>query len=200
MIEDEESIGCAGRLQRQEATGADGLAAGRSIVLVGLMGAGKNFVGRRLAARLGRAFVDADAKIEEAANATIAEIFAAHGEPFFREREREVIARLLRGPPVVLASGGGAFMDAETRATIARHGISVWLKADLDVLVRRTAGRSHRPILNAGEPRAVLAGLIAARYPVYAQADITVDANDRPVETTVDAIVAALAERSGVAA
>jgi shikimate kinase len=146
----------------------------RSIVLVGLMGAGKTTIGRRLAHYLAIPFVDADAEIELAAGKSISEIFADHGETLFRDGERRVIARLLAEGPKVLATGGGAFMNAQTRAIIAEKAVSVWLKADLDLLVQRTAGRSHRPLLNRGNPREILKGLIAVRYPVYGLADVHV--------------------------
>lgn len=147
----------------------------RTIVLVGLMGAGKSCIGRRLAQRLGVPFIDADAEIEQAAGCSIAEIFERYGEAYFRDGERRVMGRLLRGAPSVLAAGGGAFMDTETRALIRARAVSVWLKADLETLSQRTRGRGHRPLLNTDDPRAVLARLIDARYPVYAQADITVE-------------------------
>jgi shikimate kinase len=146
----------------------------RPVVMIGLMGAGKSSVGARLADLFGAPFSDSDKEIERAANLTIPEIFERYGEPHFRDGERRVIARLLDGRPQVLAIGGGAFMDAETRALIAERGVSVWLKADLETLVQRTSGRSHRPLLNRGDPRKTLAGLIATRYPVYAQAAVTV--------------------------
>jgi shikimate kinase len=156
----------------------------RTIVLVGLMGAGKSCIGRRLAARLGIAFVDADAEIEQAAGCSIAEIFEKYGEPYFRDGERRVMTRLLHGTPSILAAGGGAFLDPETRGLIRDTAISVWLKADLDTLSQRTKGRSHRPLLNGRDPRDVLAKLIDARYPVYAEADITVESgNDNPTVT-----------------
>jgi shikimate kinase len=147
----------------------------RPVVLIGLMGAGKSSVGTKLAEILGVQFRDSDAEIEKAANLTIPEIFERYGEAHFRDGERRVIARLLGGKPKVLATGGGAFMNAETRALIAKRAVSVWLKADLAVLVERTAGRSHRPLLNRGNPRDILAGLIETRYPVYAEADIHVE-------------------------
>jgi len=147
----------------------------RPVVLIGLMGAGKSSVGTKLAEILGVQFRDSDAEIEKAANLTIPEIFERYGEAHFRDGERKVIARLLGGKTKVLATGGGAFMNAETRALIARRAVSVWLKAGLDVLVERTAGRSHRPLLNQGNPRDILAGLIETRYPVYAEADIHVE-------------------------
>lgn len=154
---------------------ADGPVLGRTVVLIGLMGAGKSSVGQRLAERLGVAFADSDAEIERAAAMSIPEIFERYGEAHFRDGERRVIARLLHEPPMVLATGGGAFMNAETRALIGRMAVSVWLKADLDLLVARTAGRTHRPLLNRGDPREILAGLIRERYPVYGQAAITVE-------------------------
>jgi shikimate kinase len=169
----------------------------RTIVLVGLMGAGKSAIGRRLAARLGVPFVDADTEIEAAAGRTIEEIFAEHGEAAFREGERKVIARLLDGPVQVLATGGGAYMDPETRARIRAHGRSVWLRADLDVLLKRVRKRNNRPLLKQGDPREILERLMAVRHPVYAEADIVVDSVDAPHEVVVDAIVAALAAWPG---
>lgn len=163
------------------------------VVLVGLMGAGKSSIGRRLATRLDLPFLDADTEIEAAAGCTIPEFFKLHGEAAFRDGERRVIARLLEGPPCVLATGGGAFMDAETRARIARSGISVWLRADLETLVRRTSRREDRPLLATGDVQATLARLMGERYPVYEQADIVVDSDDGPPEATVDRVVAALA-------
>ena len=154
----------------------------RSIVLVGLMGAGKTSVGRRLASRLGLPFVDADQEIEAAAGCTIQEIFDRFGEAGFRDGERRVIARLLEGPPHVLSTGGGAFMDPATRALIRRRGLSVWLRAELDVLVARTARRDNRPLLKTGEPRDILRRLMETRYPVYAEADLTVDSDERSAE------------------
>lgn len=158
----------------------------RSIVLVGMMGAGKSSIGRRLAARLGLPFVDADAEIEIAAGMTIAEIFAGHGEPYFRAGEARVIARLLDHGPQVLATGGGAVMDQRTRDLIHIKGISVWLKADLDVLVKRTKRRGERPLADK------IKDLLPLREPVYALSDITVQSRDEPHETIVDDIVAAL--------
>jgi shikimate kinase len=147
----------------------------RPVVLIGLMGAGKSSVGARLADLLGGRFLDSDVEIERAANLTVPEIFERYGEEHFRDGERKVIARLLGGRPSVMATGGGAFMNAETRALIAERAVSVWLQAELDLLVHRTAGRTHRPLLNRGDPRAVLAGLIETRYPVYAEADVHVE-------------------------
>ncbi len=164
------------------------------IVLVGLMGAGKSCVGRRVAQRLGIPFVDADAEVEEAAGCSIADIFERYGEAEFRDGERRVIARLLEGPPSVLATGGGAFIDDQTRDLIKKNAVSVWLRADLDTLVDRTAGRSHRPLLNAGNPRDVLASLMDARYPVYAEADVTVDTGADSANVTCGRVISALAD------
>lgn len=166
---------------------------GRTIVLVGLMGAGKSCVGRRLAARLGTPFLDSDAEFETASGCTISDYFAKFGEPAFREGERRVIARLLEGAPCVLATGGGAFCDPETRARIKADGVSVWIRADLDLLVKRTAGRDHRPLLKQGEPRDILSRLMETRYPLYAEADITVDTTDEPPEVTVAKVLEHLA-------
>src|SRR5271167_1829632 len=144
----------------------------RTVVLVGLMGAGKTKIGRRLAVRLGLRFFDSDPEIEAAAGETIEEIFANRGERVFRDGERRVIARLLAQPVHVLATGGGAFMDPATRELIGRRGVSLWLRADLDVLVSRVLRRSNRPLLKQGDPRAILAQLIERRYPLYAEADV----------------------------
>lgn len=168
------------------------LALHRTVVLVGLMGAGKSVVGRRLAGRLHVPFVDADTEIEKAAGQSVADIFANLGEDAFRAGERKVMARLLDGEPCVLAAGGGAFMAEETRHRIRARGISVWLRAGLDLLVRRTAGRAHRPLLNQGDPREKLRVLIEQRYPVYAEADITIDAGEESPEVTTDRVLAAL--------
>jgi shikimate kinase len=165
----------------------------RSIVLVGMMGAGKTTIGRRLAARLQLPFLDADHEIEQAAGKSIPEIFADHGETQFREGERRVIARLLAGGPQVLATGGGAFMDAATREAVARQGVSVWLRAEFDVLLRRVRRRPNRPLLQTADPEATLHALMDRRYPVYAQADVTVLSRDAAHEAIVDDVVAALA-------
>lgn len=167
--------------------------AGRSIVLVGLMGAGKTTVGRRLAQRLGLPFLDADVEIEKAAAQTIPEIFAEHGEAYFRDGERRVISRLLAEGPLVLATGGGAFMNAATRARIAEHGLSIWLKADLATLMSRVRRKSNRPLLNNPDPEGTMRRLIDERYPVYAGADLTIFSGEGSHETVVDDIVAALA-------
>lgn len=168
----------------------------QSVVLVGLMGAGKSSIGRRLAARLGMPFVDADVEIEKAAGMTIEEIFTRHGEAHFRDGERKVIARLLEGPPLVLATGGGAFMNAETRQRIKQGGISIWLKAELDVLLKRCLRRTNRPLLKQGDPRDVLAKLMAEREPVYAEADYMVRSGDGPHDTVVEQIVDLLARHN----
>ena len=164
----------------------------RPIVLVGLMGSGKSKIGRRLAARLSLPFYDSDAEFEQSAGCSVSDYFAKHGEPSFREGERKVIARLLDGPPCVLATGGGAFCDQETRDKIKRKALSVWLRADLDLLVRRTAGRDHRPLLKQGDPRQILARLIEVRHPLYAQADIVVDSTDESPDVTLDTVTSAL--------
>lgn len=167
----------------------------RTVVLVGMMGAGKSTVGRRLAARLNVPFVDADTEIETAAGMTIPDIFERHGESEFRAGERRVIARLLEGPPKVLATGGGAYMDETTRAAIREHGVSVWLRADLEVLARRTARRNNRPLLAGGDPRGALERLLVVRNPVYALADLAVDSDDGPHESVVETIIGELGQR-----
>ena len=161
----------------------------RSLVMVGLMGCGKSSIGRRLAAALGLPFVDADDEIERAALKSIPEIFADHGETYFREGERKVIKRLLGNGPQVLATGGGAFMNEETRAAIGENGVSVWLKAELPLLVRRVGKRGNRPLLKAGDPETVLQNLMTTRYPVYALADITIESRDVPHEVIVAEIL-----------
>ena len=166
-----------------------------TIALIGLMGAGKTMIGRRLAACLRLPFIDADTEIETAAGCTISDMFASRGEAEFRAGERRVISRLLDGPPHVLATGGGAFLDPRTRAKIAEKSVSVWLRADLDVLVARCRRRANRPLLKGGEARTILAGLMAERYPVYAKADITIDSVDGPHDAVVDKIVGALMAR-----
>jgi shikimate kinase len=164
----------------------------RSIVLVGLMGAGKSCIGRRLGQRLGLPFTDADSEIETAAGLSIAEIFSRYGEAAFRDCERRVMTRLLQGPPRVLSTGGGAFMDADTRRLIKEHAISVWLRADLDTLIARTRGRSHRPLLASGDPRAILADLMERRYPVYAEADVVVETGADNPNVTCGRVIEAL--------
>ena len=167
----------------------------RTIVLVGLMGAGKSSIGRRLAQRLGVAFVDADTEIERAAGRTIPEIFEAFGESAFRDGERRVIRRLLEEPVVrILATGGGAYMDAETSHVIADNAIALWLKADLDTLFERVSRRSNRPLLKTDDPKATLQNLMDRRYPVYANADIIVETWRVPIETTVENVYQAVCD------
>ena len=161
----------------------------KTIVLVGLMGAGKTSVGRLLAKRLDLEFIDADDEIEQAAQCSIEQIFESRGEAEFRDGERRVIARLLTGPTHVLATGGGAFMRKETRDAIRGRGISVWLRADLDLLLRRVSRRKNRPLLRNENPRQTLEKLMEERYPVYAEADIVVDSGDRPPGTIVDNVI-----------
>lgn len=160
----------------------------RSIVLVGMMGSGKSTVGSRLAARLALPFVDADHEIEVAAGMSIPDIFASRGEAEFRAGEQRVIARLLTQGPQVLATGGGAFMNADTRARIAERGVSIWLKADPDTLMRRVRKRGNRPLLQTSDPEATLRALLAEREPVYALADLTVTSRDDPHDVVVEAV------------
>ena len=167
------------------------------IVLVGLMGAGKTSVGRRLAEKLGIPFVDADHEIETAAGKSIAEIFADHGEAYFREGERRVIQRLIGNGAQVLATGGGAYMNDETRARIQDHGISVWLKAPLPLLMKRVMKRQDRPLLKTDDPEAVMRTLIDKRYPVYALADVTVESRDVQHGQMVNDVIRALEQWSG---
>ena len=167
----------------------------RSIVLVGMMGAGKSSIGRRLASRLDIPFVDADTEIEKAAGMSIADIFQAHGEPYFRAGETRVIARLLEGGPQVLATGGGAFMNADTRASVRAKGISVWLRATLDVLTKRIKRRTDRPLLKTTDPVETLRKLIDERYPLYAEADLTIESRDVPHDIIVDEIIEGLRAR-----
>lgn len=164
----------------------------RPIVLVGLMGAGKTTIGRRLAERLKLKFIDSDEEIERAAGLTVADIFETYGEAGFRDGERRVIARLMGEAPHVLATGGGAFMNPATRALIKQNAVSVWLKADLDVLVERTSRRNTRPLLRAGDPAEILAKLMAERSPTYAQADVTVDSARHPHDHTVKLLIHSL--------
>jgi shikimate kinase len=166
----------------------------RSIVLIGMMGVGKSSIGRRLGSRLGVPFVDADTEIEQAAGMSIADIFARHGEAAFRSGEARVIARLLNGGPQVLATGGGAVMNEATRALIKERGVSIWLSAELDLLLRRISKRkAERPMLQTDDPAATLRDLLTARQPIYAQADITVQSRDVPHDAIVTEIIEALA-------
>jgi shikimate kinase len=170
----------------------------RSVVLVGMMGAGKSSIGRRVALRLSIPFVDADAEIEKAAGMTIPDIFATRGEAEFRAGEARVIARLLESAPQILATGGGAFMNPDTRAAIAAKGISIWLKAEFDVLMKRIKRRHDRPLLKTEDPGATLRKLMDERYPVYALADVTVQSREVLHDRIVDEIVSALAGRMGM--
>lgn len=164
----------------------------RSLVLIGLMGAGKSAIGRRLATRLDVPFLDADHEIEAAADKRIEEIFADEGEAYFRDREEKVIERLLTDGPLILATGGGAFMSPVTRTNIKEHGISLWLDAELDILMERVSRRSHRPLLQTEDPRAVMQALMDQRYPVYAEADIRILSRDVLHEVIVEEIINAL--------
>lgn len=172
----------------------------RTIALVGMMGAGKSSVGRRLAARLNVPFRDADSEIEAAAGCSINEIFDRYGEEAFRDGERKVIARLLALPPHVLATGGGAFIDERTRAGIRQGAVSVWIKAPLELLLDRVQRRNTRPLLRSGDPREILERLLDERNPIYAQADIHVESEDGPHGAQVERIIAALEERGLVEA
>jgi len=183
-----------GSPERASAAAILSLLGSRSIVLVGMMGVGKSSIGRRLAARLGVPFVDADAEIEKAAGMSIADIFARHGEADFRSGEARVIARLLDGGPQVLATGGGAVMNADTRAAIKAKGVSIWLSAELDVLMRRINKRKNdRPMLQTADPAATLRELLVAREPAYAQADLTVQSREVPHDAIVSEIMMSLA-------
>jgi shikimate kinase len=165
----------------------------RSVVMVGMPGCGKSALGKRLAPRLGLPFLDVDEEIERAAGKSIKEIFADHGEAYFRDGERKVIARLLATGPQVLATGGGALMNEETRGNIRRLGVSIWVKAEAALLVRRVSKRSTRPLFEGRDPEAVVRELMAARHPLYASADIVVESRDIPHEAMVEEIVQALA-------
>lgn len=183
----------AGRNDKDETAGIVTRLGSRSLVLVGLMGCGKSSVGRRLAQRLAIPFVDADDEIEKAADKSIAEIFAEHGEDYFRAGERRVIARLLREGPQVLATGGGAYMNADTRAAVRSSGVSVWLRAELPLLMRRVAKRSNRPLLKSADPEATMRRFMDIRYPIYAEADVTVDSREVPHDVMANVVVEALA-------
>ena len=167
----------------------------RSIVLVGMMGSGKSSIGRRVALRLGLSCVDADAEIEKAAGMSIEDIFSIRGEAEFRSGEARVISRLLEGGPQVLSTGGGAFMNPDTRTAIVSKGVSIWLKAELDVLMKRIRRRHDRPLLRTDDPAATLRKLMAERYPIYALADLTVESRDVSHDKIVDEIVSVLAGR-----
>ena len=177
------------------------LLAGRPIVLVGMMGAGKTTVGRRLAAKLGRHFVDSDEEVEKAAGMTIEDIFKAHGEADFRAGEVRVIARLLKDRDLVLGTGGGAFVNNETRALVKSSAVSVWIKADFELLFARVQRRSNRPLLKTANPRQTLQDLIEKRYPIYAEADVTIVSRDVPQDQVaadvIEALLLYLGDRDG---
>ncbi len=164
----------------------------RTVALVGLMGAGKSAIGKRLAARLGLPFVDADDEIERAAGCSISEFFEKYGEQEFRAGERRVIGRLLDQPPLVLSTGGGAYIDSETRSLMRTKAITVWLRAELDVLFDRVKKRTHRPLLRQGDPREILDRLMQQRYPIYAEADLVVDSTAQPADRTTEQVIEAL--------
>ena len=172
----------------------------RTIVMVGMMGAGKTTVGRRLAPRLGLPFFDADAEIEKAAGMSVSELFQQHGEESFRRGEAQIINRLLDGEPHVLATGGGALVNPESRAIIAEKAVSIWLRADMDTIVTRATQRGTRPLLKTGDPRETLTRLLAEREPLYAQADIHIESQPGPHANTVNLIIDVLAEHLGIPA
>jgi shikimate kinase len=164
----------------------------RTFVIVGMPGAGKSTIARRLASRLHLPFADSDVEVEKAAGMKVERIFAELGEPAFRQGERQVIARMLKGPPHVLATGGGAFMDESSRGVIREHGVSIWLRADIGILLERTSRKDNRPLLKRGNPEDILRELLAVREPVYALADVVVDSDKRPVKDMVDRVIEAL--------
>ena len=168
----------------------------RTIVLIGMMGAGKSSVGRKLAARLALPYVDSDQEIETAAGMSITRFFDLYGENEFRKGERRVISRLLDGPMHVLSTGGGAFIDPDTRALIRSKTTSIWLKADLDILVERATRHNHRPLLQGGDPRAIMIKLLEERTPIYGEADIIAESDGRPVDETVDRVLIALSNQT----
>lgn len=174
-------------------SGLSGASIGKTVVLVGMMGAGKSAIGRQLAQRLGVDFLDSDHEIERAAASSIEEIFKHYGEAYFRDGERRVIGRLLEGPVCVLATGGGAFMDPQTRALMKQDALTIWLNADVDVLWERVSRRGHRPLLKTADPQGTLRRLLEERAPIYAEADLTVASDRAPKEETVSRVVAAIA-------
>jgi shikimate kinase len=184
--------------QREEAALIKTMLGKRSVVLVGLMGSGKTTIGKRVASMLGINFVDSDAEIEAASRMSIPELFERYGEPEFRDLERRVIRRILRSGPKVLATGGGAFMNEQTRKAIARAGISVWLNTGLDVLMDRVGRKSNRPLLKTADPRATMQGLMDMRYPVYALSDFTVISRDEKKEVMAGEVVDGLAKMAGL--
>lgn len=182
---------------RAESVPTEQLILDRPVILVGLMGAGKTRVGRRLAERLHLPFMDTDHEIENETGKTIAELFAQIGEPAFREGERRLIARLMNHSASIIATGGGAFIDPRTRAAMLEQGLVVWLRADLDTLVARTGRNNKRPLLQGVDRAEKLSELMTVRYPIYAEAHLTVDSHHGPVEQTVDAVIAALRQHCG---
>lgn len=166
----------------------------RTVVLVGLMGAGKTTIGRRLAKALQTTFIDADTEIEAAAGCSVNEIFERHGEQEFRRGERQVVARLLDNAPHVLATGGGAFIDAATRKLIMKKAVSIWLRADLELLLARVQKRDTRPLLREGDPKEIMMALKAERYPIYREADIIIDSVDGPHDAVVRKIIKELTD------
>ena len=167
----------------------------RPLVLIGLMGAGKSTIGRRLAKQIGWKFVDSDEEIEAAAGCSIADIFTIHGEPIFRDLEKRVIARLVGEAPMVLATGGGAWIQPGVREIIKSHATSVWLRADLEVLTDRVSKRNHRPLLETGDKREILDKLMQERYPIYAEADVIIDSSHGPHEAVVERVIKTLDEQ-----
>ena len=168
----------------------------RPLVLIGLMGAGKSTIGRRLAKEIGWRFVDSDEEIEASAGCRIADIFSIHGEPIFRDLEKRVITRLLGEEPLVLATGGGAWMQEPVRTIIKQKATSVWLRAELDILTERVSRRDTRPLLETGDKREILERLMTERYPIYEQADLTVDSSHGPHDNVVERVIAALEEKA----
>lgn len=171
---------------------------GRSIVFVGLMGAGKTAIGRKVATMLSLPFIDSDQEIESVSRMTVPELFERYGETEFRALEQRVILRVLENGPQVLSTGGGAFMNAQTREAVAAHGVSVWLKAELDLLMDRVSKKQNRPLLKSADPRAVLERLMSERYPVYATADVTVPTRDDRKEIIAAEVVSALCRHFGI--
>ena len=183
----------AGPTAKRLAREVRGMLGSRSIVLVGMMGSGKSSIGRRLAAALELPFSDADTAIEQAAGMTVEDIFATHGEAYFRDGEERVIKRLLQSGPQVVATGGGAVLSAKTRAECAKNGISVWLKAPVDLLLQRVSRRDNRPLLKTADPRAVLARLLSEREAYYAEATLIFESRDGPHEAAVEEMLSLLA-------
>lgn len=189
----------AGSSREQKRDELNALLAGRPLVLVGMMGAGKTTVGRRLANRLGRRFIDSDEEVEKAAGMSIEDIFKLHGEADFRAGEVKVIARLLKEDDIILGTGGGAFITGETRTLVKDAAISVWIKADFELLFARVSRRTNRPLLKTENPRETLRQLIEQRYPIYAEADVTVISRDVPQDQVASEVIDALVAHLGPA-